>query len=123
MYDHIRGVQVSTTYAAAFAAATVAVPGHCQVDDFGRELRQPMPPRRGETAGRGVLAVAPHGGSDARGVGEWSVVDEVDATAASNPVARSEPSPNGFVAQAGTSGLSEGDDADLASKIVIQHLR
>ncbi|MDT5244560.1 MAG: hypothetical protein QOD36_1936 [Mycobacterium sp.] len=121
MHDDVRRVEVSTTYAAAVATPSVAVPGHRHLDDVGRKSRQRMPPRRRETGGHGLLAVAPYGCPDARGVGEGSVVDEVDTASASTPAARPQPSPNGFVAQAGISGLSEGDDAVLASQIVIQH--
>src|SRR5207245_2017207 len=107
MHDYVCRVQVSTPQPATVAAATVAVSGHRDLDDVGREFREVVPPCRRETAGRCPLAVAPYSGSDARGVGERSVIDEVDTAAASNPVPRLQSAPNGFVAEPRASRLCE----------------
>jgi len=122
MHDYVCHVQVSAPHSATVAAAAVSFSRHRDLDDVGREFREFVPPRRRETAGRCVLAVAPYSGSDARRIGERSVIDEVDAAAASNPMTRPQSAPNGFVAEPRASRLCEREDTVLAPQIVIQHL-
>jgi hypothetical protein len=100
----------------------MAVSRHRHLDDVRRKLREVVPPRRRQTAGRGPLAVAPYGGSDARRVGERSVVDEINTAAASNPVPGAQSAPNGFVAKPRASSLCQGEHAVLVPQIVIQHI-
>jgi hypothetical protein len=114
VYDDIRGIQITTPQAAPIAAAAVTVSGHRHFDDVGCELRQVVPPCRGETASRSVLAVAPHDGSNPRSIGERSVVDEVDAAAASNPMTGSE-SLHRLHTQAGASSLVERNHTVVAA--------
>jgi hypothetical protein len=120
MYHDVSRIQVAPSHATALATASVTVSGHRHLDDVRREFRERVTPRRRQPARSGVLAVAPHGGADAGGVGERTVVDEVHAPTAADPFAGPQSAPNGFVTQARVSGLSECDDPVLATQIVLQ---
>jgi len=120
--DDISGVQISTPNPAAVAAAAVAVSWHCHLDDVRCEPREVVPPRGRETAGRGVLAVAPYNGADPRGVGEWAVVDEVHAAAASNPVTGGHTSLHGLQTQPQATSLGKRDHTVVAAEVVVEHM-
>jgi hypothetical protein len=89
---------------------------HGHLDDLGREVRDAVPPRGSEPAGGRSGAVAPDGGADPSRIGEWSIVDEVDAASATSPMSGSDASFNGVLAEPDCASLRERDDAIVAAK-------
>jgi len=70
----------------------------------------------------GLLAVTPHGGPDACGVGERTVVDEVHAGRAAPPMTRPQPAVDGVLTESGHPRLHEGEHAILASQELVNHV-
>ena len=119
--DDVDRFEVTPPEFGAVAASAVAVPWHRYLDEVGRKSSQAVPPC-GRKSARGCLdAVTPDGGSNARGVGEGPVVNEVDTRSAPSPAAGSLTSYHGLVAEARPTGLCERDDSIVLAQELVEH--
>ena len=103
--------------------AAVAVPRHGDFYYLRRKSRQIQPPGRGESARGCTRSVTPHCSTYSGRVGERPVVDEEDTARTSSPVTITDTPFHGVVAQSQRVRLSHGDNAVVATKKVIEHLR
>ena len=115
-------LQVATSDSRADVAAAMTVPRHGDLDDLGRVVGDAVPPRSSKAARRGVTTVAPHRCSDAGGIGEWSVIDEIDAGPTSPPSARPNSSTDSLITKTEGSGLRHRDDAVMPAEMFIEHV-
>src|SRR4029079_9717807 len=82
-----------------------------------------MPPRGSETARRRVVPIAPDRRSNPRGVGERTIIGEIDSGRESSSIVGLYSAIHGLTAQSRVHSLSEGQHAILATQVLVQHLR
>src|SRR5581483_4487648 len=103
--------------------AAVTRPRNGDFDCVRGELGEVLPPRRGQTARRGLVAVSPNRRANACFIRERAIVGEIDAAGASSPISRLDASPHGGRAESAALRLSKGDHAVLAAQVFIEHSR
>lgn len=122
-FDDVRAREVAATNSRSVAAPAVAVARHGHLDGVGREPGDTVPPRGSQATGRSARPITPDRRANARGIGEWAVVDEVHAQRASAPNSGANPAIDGVLTQSGCSALGQCDHTVMAAKQVFEHVR
>ena len=120
-FDDVARVQVTAAGADAGAVQVIAHPGNGDFDLVRRVFRHPVPPRGGQSAGRGGIAQCPHCRSYPCGVGERPIVGEVDAARTSAPLPGADFPGHRVLAQPRLPGVGQGDDAVVVTEKVVEH--
>jgi len=78
-FDDVLRIEVPPPQRRSRVSSQARISRRCDFNNFGRKSRETVPPRRCETTGDRIMAVAPHTNTDPCFVGKRSVVHKVDA--------------------------------------------